>query len=211
MKYKLILADDHQILIQGMKSVLHEMEHVEVVATVADGKELQGQVTLLQPHLVVLDLNMPGIDGFESLKAIKKVQPGVKVLILTNYNQPEIIEHVKKLGAQGFMTKNTTAIQMKEVISKILQGEEHFPVQQSQAPGNDHSFFVDGFLKRYQLTRREVTIIQLVCRGLSSKDIANQLFLSELTVKTHRRNIMRKLDVKSVAGLMNFAKENNIT
>jgi len=190
--YKIIIADDHHLLVQGLVAVLHEMNNIEVVATVTNGKEVVEKVTFYQPHLVVLDLNMPGNDGINCLRIIKSLRLPVKVLVLTNYNQPELIDHVKKMGAEGFMTKNTTSAELKEVISKILLGGKHFPEEALVSGGEEPSFFMDGFLKKHQLTRREVAIIKMICKEMSSKDIANALFLSELTVKTHRRNIMKK-------------------
>ena len=207
--FRIIIADDHQLLIEGLMTVIKEMEEIEVVTSVNNGVDLMTEVEIHHPDLVILDLNMPGPDGLSVLKDLKKFFAQVKVFVLTNYNQPELISQVKKLGADGFMVKNSSSSELKKTLRTILGGGNSFPVEQTDEI-NFNSIFFDDFLKKHNLTKREVGIIKMICNEMSSKEIASTLFLSELTIKTHRRNIMRKLELKSVAGLMNFAKENNI-
>lgn len=208
MIYKIILADDHQFLMDGLKTVLKEIPSIEVAATAQNGFELMDAVAKIHPHLVILDLNMPGYDGMQCLQKIKTNYRNIKVLIFTNYMQPELVEEVKKMNADGFLVKNSSAAELKEVIEIILAGNKHFPAATLLKNQPEDSFFFDDFLKKYQLTKREVGIIQLICREMSTKEIASELFLSEFTINTHRRNILRKLEVKNVAGLVNFAKQN---
>lgn len=210
MRSKVVLADDHQFLLEGITSVLKELSFIEIVATAQNGLELMDVVAKERPQLVVLDLNMPGYDGLQCLQKIKKNFPETKVLILTNYNQPELVEEVKKMQADGYLLKNSSSADLKTAISTILAGNSHFPSQQHLKSTPDDSYFFDDFLRKYQLTKREVEIIRMICRDMSTKQIATTLFLSELTINTHRRNILRKLEVKSVAGLMNFARENQL-
>jgi DNA-binding NarL/FixJ family response regulator len=210
MRHKVVLADDHQFLLEGITSVLKELSFIEIVATAQNGLELMGVVAKERPQLVVLDLNMPGYDGLQCLQKIKKDFPETKVLILTNYNQPELVEEVKKMQADGYLLKNSSAAALKGAIENILSGNPHFPSQQDLKSIRDDSYFFDDFLRKYQLTKREVEIIRMICRDMSTKQIATTLFLSELTINTHRRNILRKLEVKSVAGLMNFARQNQL-
>lgn len=210
MKYRIILADDHQFLVEGVRSILKEYPSFEVVATAQNGVELIDAVLQYRPDLVILDMNMPGYDGLHCLDRIKTEFPKTKVLVLTNYNQSELVNEVKKRKAEGYLIKNSSASELTEVISKILDGETFFPASGQLRPVPNDSFFLDDFLKKYQLTKREVEIIRLVCQELGNREIADKLFLSELTIKTHRRNILRKLDIRNVAGLVNFAKENQL-
>ena len=210
MKIKIVLADDHQFLLEGISAVLRELPGVEIIATAQNGFELMSAVKSHQPEMVILDLNMPGYDGLQCLKKIKENFVATKVLILTNYNQTELIEKVKKMEADGFLLKNSTSMELKSAIEKIIGGEKHFPLIKDKQISSNSSFFFDDFLKKYQLTKREVEIILLICKEMSTKEIAAKLFLSELTINTHRRNILHKLEVKNVAGLMNFAKENQL-
>jgi DNA-binding NarL/FixJ family response regulator len=208
--YKIIIADDHPFLRDGLKAALKEMAGLETLATVGDGISLLSEVTRLKPDLVILDLNMPGLDGLGSLRRLKKDFPMVKVLILTNYNQPELVQEVKNLDADGFLPKNSSVAELEEAIDAVLQGTRFFPAPDDGSQGITQGYFIDDFLKKYQLTRREATIITMICREMSSREIASSLSLSELTINTHRRNIMRKLDVSNVAGLINFALQHKL-
>ncbi len=210
MKKRIILADDHQLLREGVRTILKDIDSVEIIAEVANGKDLLTLLNSIRPDLVLLDLNMPGQDGLNCLSTIKQLYSSVKVLVLTNYNQPELIEQVRKMNADGFLIKDSSSTELKQVVLDVLNGEKYFQINKatSEQPRSEH--FIDDFTRKYQLTKREIDIIRLICNELSSKEIASELFLSEFTVNTHRKNIFRKLNVKNVAGLMNFAKENNI-
>jgi DNA-binding NarL/FixJ family response regulator len=207
---KIILADDHQLFIEGVRTVVEEIPDVAIVATVNNGSDLMERVRSSEVDLVVLDLNMPKLDGLKCLQEIKREKPQVRVLVLTNYSQPELVGEVKKLQADGFMVKNSTASELKEAIIKVAAGEQFFVDSPKKEVLDESSYFFDDFLKKFKLTRREVDIIRLVCQELSSKQIAAQLHLSEFTVSTHRKNIQRKLNIKNVAGLVAFAKEHQL-
>ena len=209
-KNKLVLADDHQFLLEGILTILKEVPSLEIVSTANNGFELMDAVMKHKPQLVILDLNMPGYDGLQCLQKIKNDFPEIKVMILSNYSQPELVEEVKKMKADGYLIKNSSAAVLKEAVDSILAGIKFFPAAHELRSVADDSYFFDEFLKKYQLTKREVEIIKMVCQELSTKQIAAQLFLSDLTINTHRRNIFRKLEVKNVAGLMNFAKQNQL-
>ena len=209
-KYRIILADDHRFLIEGVISILREQSSFEVVGTAQNSFELIDKVLQHRPDLVILDMNMPGYDGLYCLDRIKTDFPKIKVLVLTNYNQSELMNEVKKRKAEGYLIKNSTARELIEVILKILEGQTDFLTSPQLKNVPNDSFFWDDFLKKYQLTKREVDIIRLVCLELGNREIADKLFLSESTIKTHRRNILRKLNIRNVAGLVNFAKENQL-
>ena len=210
MSNKIVLADDHQFLLEGIIAILKDMPSVEKVATAQNGFELMDAVSKLKPSLVIMDLNMPGYDGLQCLQKIKEKYSDIKVLVLSNYNQPELVEEVRKMKADGSLVKNSSDTELKKTIETILSGQQYFPTASELKTLPDDSYFFDEFLKKYQLTKREVGIIRLICREMSTKEIAASLFLSELTINTHRRNILRKLEVKNVAGLMNFAKQNQL-
>lgn len=207
---KVVLADDHRFLLDGILTILKEMPSIEIAATAANGFELMEAVAKHLPLLVILDLNMPAYDGLQCLQKIKANFPTIKVLILTNYSQPELVEEVKKMNADGYLIKNSSAAELKEAVAGILLGEKYFPAAIKLTAVNEDSFFFDEFLKKYKLTKREVEIIRMVSREMSTKQIAAALFLSELTINTHRRNVFRKLEIFNVAGLINFARQNQL-
>jgi DNA-binding NarL/FixJ family response regulator len=211
MKQKIVLADDHQLLLEGIKTVVEEIDDAEIIATVNSGTELLNFLHNHRADLVLLDLNMPGHDGLKCLHIIKQLYPSTKVLVLTSYDQPEPVDQVKKLNGNGYLVKNSSSLQLKEAVRTVLEGNTYYSQpEKAQKQLNGTSYFIDDFLKKFQLTKREVDIIRLVCSELSSKQIAAELFLSEFTVNTHRKNIFRKLNIKNVAGLVNFAKENGL-
>ncbi|MBP9104224.1 MAG: response regulator transcription factor [Chitinophagaceae bacterium] len=207
---KIVLADDHQFLLEGILSILKEEPDLEIAATVNNGIDLMEAVAQHKPQLAILDLNMPGYDGLKCLQKIKTNFSETKVLVLTNYMQPELVEEVRKMKAEGYLIKNSSAAALKEAVQTILSGGTSYPAADELKSTPDDSYFFDEFLKKYQLTKREVQIIRMVCQEKSTKQIATELYLSELTINTHRRNIFRKLELNNVAGLMNFARQNQL-
>lgn len=202
---RIIIADDHQLLIDGLVGVLNEAEGISILPSANNGRQLLAQLKETSADLVILDLNMPELDGIKTLEVLRSQYPEIKILVLTNYNQPQLMEEIKRLGAHGYLLKNTAADVLKSAIYKVISGELVFNEYIEPTEADNH-FFVDDFMKKFQLTRREVEIIRMVAHGNTSKEIGEQLFVSEFTVTTHRRNIMRKLDVKNLAGLLTFAR-----
>lgn len=208
-KIRIYLADDHQILIDGLIAFLNEIENIEVVGSANDGVTLMREIPSRQPDMILLDLNMPRLDGIKTLQRLGKEYPQIKVLVLSNYQQSQIIKEARDCGAKGYLLKNGSKKELLEAITAVNNNELFFstigPVN------NNEDLFADDFKKKYQLTKREIEIIQLVCDGLTTKDISEKLFITEFTVNTHRKNILRKLDVKNTAGVINFANAHGLT
>ncbi len=206
---RILIADDHQLLTDGLVAMLKENPGWEIQEPVNNGRALLEKLAGSRADVVVLDLNMPLLDGIRTLEILRAQYPSVKVLVLTNYNQPQLLAEVRKLGANGYLLKNAPASVLKTAITTIAAGGEWFEElqpQESQLP----PYFLDEFMKKYQLTKREVEIIRMVGSELTSREIGTQLSISEFTVNTHRKNIMRKLALKNIAGLLNFAKEHGL-
>lgn len=209
MPYRLIIADDHQLLIDGLSAVLNTNTDWELLPAVNNGRELLYVLEREQVDLVLLDLNMPQLDGVKALSIIKRNYPKIKVLVLTNYGQPQLQAEIRKAGAEGYLLKNSPAALLREVIQLILEGGMHYS-EAEETPAEENTWFLDDFMKRYQLTRREVEIIKMIGQELTSKEISDRLYISEFTVSTHRKNILRKLNLKNTAGVVNFARENSL-
>lgn len=209
MPYRLIIADDHQLLIDGLSAVLNTNTDWELLPAVNNGRELLYVLEREQVDLVLLDLNMPQLDGVKALSIIKRNYPKIKVLVLTNYGQPQLQAEIRKAGAEGYLLKNSPAALLREVIQLILEGGMHYS-EADETPAEENTWFLDDFMKRYQLTRREVEIIKMIGQELTSKEISDRLYISEFTVSTHRKNILRKLNLKNTAGVVNFARENSL-
>jgi DNA-binding NarL/FixJ family response regulator len=158
--------------------------------------------------MVLLDLQMPKLDGIDSLKILRKDFPKLKIIVFTNYGQPKLIKEIKTLGAQGYLLKNSSSLLLKEAIAAVAGGIAWFQDMQPELPQS--SLLTNDFMKKYQLTSRETEIICKIAEGLTSREIAGQLFVSEFTINTHRRNICKKLNIYTPVGLLNFAKEHGL-
>lgn len=205
---KIFIADDHQLLIDGLSSFFKELDGFEVIGHANDGLVLLQEIATKVPDIILLDLNMPKMDGMATLKNIKANYPNIKVIIISNYHQSQLIKETKALGANGYVLKNGSKSDLLSAIETVNSGKMYFPEEEEKT--NNNSVFADEFMKKHQLTKREVEIIRLVCQELNSKEIAEKLFIAEFTVNTHRRNILSKLGMKNTPALINFAKQNGI-
>jgi DNA-binding NarL/FixJ family response regulator len=209
MPLKIIIADDHPLLVDGLRRVLEEMKDVEVLEPVGNGRQLLVRLRESPVDLVLLDLQMPQLDGLETLRILQKEFPRLRVLVFTNYNQQKLLREARNLGARGYLSKNCTSQELKEAVLAVEDGGTWFP-EEPPAAADPPSLFVNDFMKKYQITQREVEIIRKIAQGYTTKEIGEQLYVSEFTVNAHRRNICRKLDIYTPVGLVNFAKEHGL-
>lgn len=214
MPLKIVVADDHPLLVDGLRKMLEEMTDVQVLEPVSNGRQLLARLRAESVDLVLLDLNMPQMDGMETLRVLKKEFPLLKVLVFTNYNQPKLRREARDLGARGYLLKSCTAQALKEAVLTVSDGGGWFNGEgaggDSGAGKEESSVFTDDFMKKYQITQREVEIIRKIAQGFTTREIGEQLYVSEFTVNAHRRNICRKLDIYTPVGLVNFAKEHGL-
>lgn len=207
-KIALIIADDHILFIDGLKMLLKDEPDFNIVDTANDGKELLEVLEERKADIILLDINMPKMNGLEALKFIKKNQSSAKVIFLSTYNEEHLIEKAKSLGANGFLIKNSTKEQLLQCIKSVYNNQSCFPYR---LPKDVNVFEDDNkFLKQFNLTKREKEIIDLIKEGCSNQQISDQLFLSIYTIETHRKNILHKLNLKNPAALMKFILENNL-
>ena len=208
MSINILIADDHQVLTDGLKSLLVGEEQLEIKGVASNGAEALEMLKLLKVDVVLMDIDMPVMGGIEATRIIKKDFPGVKVLMLTMHDEKAIISMLLEIGADGYVLKNSTRSELLHAIREVAAGRKHLSEEvsavllTSTSPGKDS--------KLGGLTQREVEILQLVAEGLSNKEIGERLFISHRTVDTHRTNLMSKLSVHNVAGLVRFAIENGL-
>ncbi len=207
MPLRLIIADDHPLLVDGLRKVLEEMEEIQLLEPVGNGRHLIDRLRQTPADMVLLDLHMPQLDGIETLKILRKEFPLLKVLVFTSYNQPKLLREIKELGAKGCLLKSNGSVVLKEAIRAVAAGGTWFA---DEVPPVASEQFMDEFMKKYQVTRREVEILRKIAEGYTSKEIGKSLFISEFTINAHRRNICRKLDIYTPVGLVNFAKEHGL-
>lgn len=203
-----MLADDHQLLLDGLTNIFTGDEEFIVVDTVNDGRSLIHKLNSAEVDVVVMDLNMPRFDGLQALPILKKQYPDLKVMILSNYDQKELVRKVQETGADGYVLKSTSLLELKNAIRDVANGIKLFPSAEDESLST--GFYADEFLKKYNLTKREVEIIRHLAKGLSSKEICDILNISNFTVDTHRRNILRKLNISNSVGVVSFAREHGL-
>ena len=205
---KIIIADDHLLFINGLKRLLEDDENLEVINVANDGKELLHILQTQQPDLILMDINMPKMNGLNATQLIRQAYSHIKVIMLSTYHEKHLIEKAKENGANGYLLKNINQAELFNIIKKVMNGESGFPsTPRKETPDFEN---VDSFLKQTNLTRRENEIVQLIKTNHSNQQMADQLFLSIYTVETHRKNIMQKLGLSSPSQLMKFILENNL-
>jgi len=211
MKIQLILADDHPVVLHGIKAHFNNDERFDIIGMVSNGIELLNSPLLNTADIILLDLNMPGIDGLKALTELKNKKIKAKTIVLTNYHSYELVKDCKIRGASGYLVKSDELQNLAAAILSVCEGSEVFPNFDEKDVQESKFTYFDNFLKKYKLTKREVEIIRLVCQNLRTKDIAERLYLSEFTVHTHRKNIMRKLEISdSTVALYEFALKTNL-
>jgi DNA-binding NarL/FixJ family response regulator len=207
---RIIIADDHQVFIDGIKAILKEFDDIEVVAQALDGDQLIKQVAIHKPDVVLTDIQMPVIDGIEATKEIVKKFPAVKIIALTMLNESSSIKRMLTAGVSGYILKTVDKEELVSVIRKVAAGEKHFGREVTEQVMNNFSGKSTVGNQADVLTKREKEILILIAQGLTDKEIAEKVFLSPLTTITHRKNILSKLGLKNKVELTRYAIENNL-
>jgi DNA-binding NarL/FixJ family response regulator len=210
MKIKIVIADDHRVFIDGMKALLKEFSNVEVLGDAMNGEQLIEQVRLIQPHVVLTDIQMPVKDGIEAAKEIHKCFPAVKIIALTMLNETLFIKKMLEAGASGYILKTVSKEELITTIEKVAAGEKYFSTEVTAQLMNNFSEKSAPQNLCASLTKREKEILVFIAQGLTDKEIAEKVFLSPLTIITHRKNILSKLGLKNKVELTRFAIDNNL-
>jgi two-component system, NarL family, response regulator DegU len=212
---KIVLADDHEIVRNGIKMLLENEADISVIGEAADGDETIQVATSLHPDVLIVDIRMPIMNGLEVTEKLKKSHPSIKILVLTMHDDSEYIIKSVQVGADGYLLKDTGKQEFIKAIHMVYSNHKYFS-------GDISNAIVNSFLsssgqnipisnpiasstdsqKDYQLTKREIEILQLIYDGTSNKDIADKLGKSVRTIETHRFNIMKKLEVSNVTELL---------
>ncbi|MEW6503469.1 MAG: response regulator transcription factor [Chloroflexota bacterium] len=210
-KKRILLADDHAILRSGLRLMLSTQPDWEVVGEAANGAETIEKCEQLQPHLVLLDVSMPGLSGLDILPSLRRTAPGAKILILTMHDDRHYLQEALRNGASGYVLKKAADTELITAIQAVLKGE--FYVHHSMM-----RFVLEDVLDNQpsssdewdQLSEREQQVLQLVALGYTSAEIAEQLALSPKTVETYRARGMEKLGLRSRAGLVRYALQRGL-
>ncbi len=212
-KASVLIAEDHTILRDGLRALLCSSEEFQVVGEASDGGQAIRTAVSLQPRLVLLDISMPGMNGLEALKEIKRQCPGTKVVVLTVHSAEEYVLAALKAGADGYVLKDAGSVELILALRNALAGKPYL------SPGIAEKViggYLDGRrtlkpLSAWEtLTDRERQVLKLIAEGKTNKEIADYLYISPKTVEKHRANLMRKLDLHNAAAVTAFAIEKGL-
>ncbi|MEZ4772923.1 MAG: response regulator transcription factor [Bacteroidia bacterium] len=198
---RLLLADDHQMIRQGLAALLSGAEGIAVAGEACNGREVLEKIIPLSIQVVLMDLDMPIMNGLETTAELSRRHPEVGVLILTMHAEPALVQRCMQAGAAGYLLKTADQDDLLYAIRRVAAGKRYFDQDITQSPPSDNS----AFALLSTLTAREREILILIARGKTNQEMADELFLSVKTVDTHRTNLMRKLGIHQVALLTSFA------
>ena len=211
-KLRILLADDHQLVRRGARSVLHSRHGWTVVGEAANGREAVEKAMKLKPDVAILDVSMPDVDGIEAVRQIREAVPAAKVLVLTMHESDEIVQRALDAGAHGYILKSDLTDSLPKAVRAIAAGNRFLAPKVSE-------IVLEGFIRTKSLrgepagaraTPREIEIIHLLAEGKSNKEVASALGIATGTVETHRAKIMLKLGLHSLAELIHYALQHGI-
>ena len=204
-KIRILMVDDHAVLRDGIRALLSLHDDIEVVGEASEGKEAVGKAQELMPDVVIMDIAMPGMDGLEATRRIKKKHPKMKVLVLTQHDNKEYILSVIKAGASGYVPKRALGSELVSAIRAVQEGDSFLYPSAAAALIEDYLQQTKDEDPYDQLTAREREIFKLIAEGHTSREIADMLFLSPRTVQGHRLKIMEKLNLHNRTELIKYA------
>ena len=211
-KHRILLVEDHTLLREGLRSLLAADPHFEVVGEAGDGLEAIAQARRLEPDLVIMDLSMPKMTGLEALREITRQHPKIKTIALTMHNSEEHLRDALRAGAAGYVLKTVSHSELIGAVRSVLAGQRYLSPQMAKP-------VIDGYLEKARspeltawdsLTAREREVLKMIAEEYKSREIADQLCISQSTVEKHRVNLMRKLDLHSVSGVTAYAAKRGL-
>ncbi len=203
------IVDDHPMVAEGIEAILETYEDIRVVATLCNGEAIIAQIESLAPDVVLLDLNMPGMNGLTVTEILLERRPETRILVLTMHDNAEYVNTALSHGAMGYILKDVPTEEIRRAIDTVMAGERYLCSGSRAALEEAPSRLTtkDG---REPLTSREQTVLLQLAQGKSNKQVAGELEISVRTVETHRKNIKRKLGISSTAGLTRYALEHGV-
>lgn len=201
----ILLVDDHAIVIDGIESLLKTLPYIHIVGKASGGKQALQILETEHVDLMITDYSMDDMDGATLIPKVKKLRPDVKIIVLSMHDEPPLVQDVLRSGVNGYILKKHTHHELLMAIEIISEGGQFWSAEVNQ-------MLLRGLKPETnsQITEREMEILKLLTKELTSKDIAEQLFISERTVETHRKNLLRKTNCSSTIGLLNYAYQHKL-
>lgn len=201
-RINIYIADDHVMLVEGLQEILKGQSHIHILGTAANGEEVMSLMVNRAADVIIMDINMPKVNGIQCTQWVKKYHPSTKVIILTMFPEKSYIDQLISAGADGCLLKSRGSRDLIEAVTRVSENKSYFDTIKDFTRQKEHPV--------YNLSEREIEIIKFIVNGLTSIEIADKLFLSEHTIKTHRKNIFRKTGINSVSQLTAFAINNQL-
>lgn len=202
---RVLLADDHKMFVEGLYSILSHEEGFKILGQASDGLELMELLKTNQPDVIVLDINMPRMDGIESASRIVKDYPDIKILIVSMFRKSVMIERLMKIGVNGYILKDAGKKELLAAVRSVAMGTDYFGEEVKEK-------IIESIQRRdngeIELTEREIEILEQIAKGYTTNQISENLFISPHTVETHRKNLMNKAQTNNVVKLINWGREN---
>jgi len=213
MTIRIILADDHKITRDGLKALLENQKNMTVIGEAENGRKAVRLALELQPDVIVMDINMPELNGIEATRQIKAELPEAKIIALSMYSDKRYVVGMLKAGVSGYLLKNCAFDELVAAISAVMNNQNYMSPKIADTVMKDYANILESSdtSPAAQLTAREREVLQLIAEGLKTKDIATRIHVSIKTVETHRQQMMRKLNAKSVAELTKIALREGLT
>jgi two-component system, NarL family, nitrate/nitrite response regulator NarL len=202
-KHSILLVDDHRIFLEGLKNLIQDPFHVKDTAN--SGKEALELIKSSEFDVMITDYEMPGFNGLELVKTVRVVQPEIKIIVLSMHDDPAVVKELLRMGVQGYLLKSNTYKNLTEALEKVIEGKRFLSDEIAELLIHTPEEEDKGVL-----TSREIEILRLVAKEFNSRQIAEILFISERTVETHRKNILKKTGVANLVGLIKYAYSNNL-
>ncbi len=211
---KILIADDHELIFNGIRDMLRPIKRFNIIGHAVNGQEAIIMANDLIPDVILMDISMPVLNGIEATRLIMEKLPDIKIIALTQHEENEYVMQIVSSGGSGYLLKNSKKEEFIEAIDSVIGGERVFSKKISEQ-------MINGFVEHKSeiqkkeipdipLTKREIEIIQKIADDMSNQQMADELNISLRTVETHRRNLMQKLNVKTVVALLKHASQNNI-
>jgi DNA-binding NarL/FixJ family response regulator len=202
-KVRIIIADDHLLIAETWATLINLDPEFEVIKVYDNTKTMIDEITEIRPDVAILDININPFSGIEATTMIKKLAPGTKIIGVSMHNQPSFAKKMIRNGATGYVTKNSSKLEMYDAIRSVMKGEK-FICAEIQRNITNQLLVEEEDNKLSKLTEREIEIIKLIKNGSTNKEIAETLFLSPRTVETHRARILKKLGLKNSLSLLKY-------
>lgn len=203
-KTRLVIVDDHQLIIDGIRALLRDEESIQIVGEASNGKKAIEVIDLLETDVVLLDIDMPVMDGIETSKILHQKYPKLAIIILSMHAEKGLIKNLVEIGVKGYLLKNSSRAEILKALNEVMEGNSYFSPEVTLSLLNK-STENGSRQSEINLTNREEEVLRLIASGFTNKEIGEKLFISHRTVDTHRTNLMKKLDVNNLAGLVSYA------